>query len=143
MVRFLVVFFLTSIVIRITRKIMQTYNDKFEKVVGINNELIITKRDLFTIKNIYIDLYEVKDILVNSLSFNSTSEGARINKFKIILLVGDKKLFINKKNNVLKIIKAIKLLDESLYYKVLDKTVFVFDPIRYTLEKEMEDIKVD
>lgn len=143
MVRFLVVFFLTSIVIRITRKIMQTYNDKFEKVVGINNELIITKRDLFTIKNIYIDLYEVKDILVNSLSFNSTSEGARINKFKIILLVGDKKLFINKKNNVLKIIKVIKLLDESLYYKVLDKTVFVFDPIRYTLEKEMEDIKVD
>ncbi|CAM3130576.1 hypothetical protein [Streptobacillus ratti] len=142
MIRFIIIFFLTSLVINFTKKIVQNYNDRFEKLVGINNELIITKKDFFTIKNIYVDLFQVNDILVNSLSFNSTIEGPKINKFKIILSVENKMIFINKKNNVLKLIKAIKFLDESLYYKVLDKTVFAFDPIRLTLEKEMEEINI-
>ncbi|WP_064592103.1 hypothetical protein [Streptobacillus moniliformis] len=142
MVRFIVIFFLMSLIINVVKKIIQNYNDRFEKIVGINNELIITKKDFFTIKNIYVDLFKVNNILINSLSFNSTIEGARIKKFKIILSVQNKVIFINNKTNVLNIIKAIKLLDESLYYKVLDKTVFAFYPIRLTLEKEMEEINI-
>ncbi|WP_066900146.1 hypothetical protein [Streptobacillus notomytis] len=143
MFNFIIIFFLTSVIFNITKRIIQNYNDKFEKVVGINNELIITKIDFFTLKDIYVDLFKVNDILINSLSFNTTIEGSKIKKFKIIINVENKMIFVNKKNNVLKIIKAIKLLDENLYYKVLDRTVFAFDPVRFTLEKEMEEINID
>ncbi|NYV27469.1 hypothetical protein HP397_01325 [Streptobacillus felis] len=142
MVRFIIIFLLTSLVIKGSRKIIENYNDKFEKVMGIDNELVIVKRDLFGIKNIYIDLFNIKDLLIRSLSFNSNYDGVKIQKFKVVLVFLDKKIFINKKDNVLKIVKAIKVLDENLYYKLLDKTVFVLDPIRLTLEKEMEDINI-
>lgn len=124
------------------------YNNKMkeknESLEYLNKEYIITKKQLFIDKVIYLNLEELDFLELNSLSIRHDfiNNEVNIDKLKLLLYMKDDVVIeINNTLNSFKILKGIKKFKANKFEEFIQgNQIFLMDNIKECLEKSLDDI---
>lgn len=113
-----------------------------EKLIIHNSECILLQKNFLITKESYININEIEFIVLKKISIISKFNKTNIDKLSISVNFFNRQLDIYQKNNSLKLLNIVKKQKSNLYDKFINTSIFILEPIKEILDKEIENINV-